>query len=298
MKHFFVSIPLILLMSCGPTEQPHVDLVSQQWIHGSVDCGSNSDPAIQVVQYNRDTWILRQNKCTNAEAPFMFLFLGEARALLMDTGATDDPAIFPLYETISTILSEWNAGRAEPVTLVVAHTHKHGDHYAADGQFVGKDNVSLVGLEVADIQAYFGIRQWPEEMVDFDLGERTVQIIPIPGHEEASIALYDESTGWLLTGDTFYPGRLYVKDWMAFKSSIARLVEFSHNNKIEYILGNHIEMSSTPGRDYKMGTLYQPNELPLPLTIADLEELHMELEQLGDIPARAVRDKFIIYPLE
>jgi hydroxyacylglutathione hydrolase len=299
MRYLFLIITLTILGSCAaPEEQPYVDLITQQWIHGSVDCGSNTDPAIQVVQYNHDTWILRQSKCTNYEAPFMYLFLGEDKALLMDTGATEDPAIFPLYETIAGILLEWNEGRPTPVELVVAHTHKHGDHYAADGQFADKDHVSLVGLEMADVQAYFGIDEWPDQVVDFDMGGRELQIMPIPGHQAASIAVYDESTGWLLTGDTFYPGRLYVKDWMAFKQSIARLVDFTRGKEIKYILGNHIEMSTTPGRDYKMGKLYQPGELPLPLSTADLGELHTKLEQLGDTPTRALRDKFIVYPVE
>jgi hypothetical protein len=42
-----------------------VDLNTQNWIHGSENCEENIDPPIQVVQYSSNTWILRQNKCTN-----------------------------------------------------------------------------------------------------------------------------------------------------------------------------------------------------------------------------------------
>ena len=252
---------LFLLWSCKPQVEEAVDLNAQNWIHGSENCEDNVDPPIQIVKYNSNTWILRQNKCTNYEAPFMFLFLGKDKALLMDTGATKEDDIFPLYKTVEQIISNWSEKNGE-VDLIVAHTHKHGDHFAGDGQFDGKPNTTVIGLEVEDVQASFKITNWPEEIVDFDLGNRLMKIIPIPGHEASSIAVYDTYTRILLTGDSFYPGRLYVEDWNAFKMSIERLVKFTNHNEISTILGNHIEMTQTPGVDYPVGTIYQQNESP------------------------------------
>ena len=220
---------LILILSCKPSIEETVDLNAQNWIHGSKNCEKNIDPPIQIVKYNSNTYILRQNKCTNYEAPFMFLFFGENKALLMDTGATKEDDIFSLYETVKGIINDWSEKNGE-VELVVAHTHKHGDHYAGDGQFKEKPNTTVIGLEVEDIQNSFKISNWPEEIVDYDLGNRLMKIIPIPGHQASSIAVYDTSTKILLTGDTFYPGRLYVKDWNAFKMSIERLVKFTPIN--------------------------------------------------------------------
>jgi len=40
------------------------------------------------------------------EAPFIFLFIGDDKALLMDTGATKKQDIFPLYETVKEIINE------------------------------------------------------------------------------------------------------------------------------------------------------------------------------------------------
>lgn len=288
---------LIITWSCKPSIEETVDLNVQSWIHGSKSCEDNVDPPIQIVRYNSNTWILRQNKCTNYEAPFMFLFFGEDKALLMDTGATKDDDIFPLYRTVKQIISDWSEKNGE-VELIVAHTHKHGDHYAADGQFEGKPNTTVVGLEVEDLKNFYQISNWPEEIVDFELGNRLMKIIPIPGHEASSIAVYDTSSQILLTGDTFYPGRLYVKDWNAFKKSIERLVKFTDNNKISTILGNHIEMTQTPGVDYPIGTIYQPKESQLPLDVFELKELSGALKKLGDTPTKEVHDSFIIYPVE
>jgi glyoxylase-like metal-dependent hydrolase (beta-lactamase superfamily II) len=272
------------------------DLNAQVWTSGAENCEENSDPAIQIVKYNRNTWILRQNKCTNYEAPFMFLFLGDEKALLMDTGASEEAETFPLYNTVNEIINDWSEKNGA-VELVVAHTHKHGDHHAADGQFEGKPNTTVIGLEADDLKEYFQISKWPQEIVEFDLGNRLMNIIPIPGHQASSIAVYDKSTNILLTGDTFYPGRLYIEDWLAFKQSIERLLEFTSNNDISYILGNHIEMTQTAGVDYPMGTIYQPDEHPLPLGVGELRELSNALTNLGTEPTREIHDSFIIYPV-
>ncbi|PWL39895.1 MBL fold metallo-hydrolase [Flagellimonas aquimarina] len=276
----------------------HVDLNEQNWIHGSEDCDENIDPSIQVVQYDQNTWILRQNKCLNFEAPFMFLFLGEDKALLMDTGATKEEEDFPLQATVDQIVSNWEKQQNKSIELIVAHTHKHGDHYAADGQFQGKPKTTLVGLEKNDVIDFFMFANWPNDIVEFELGNRALKVIPIPGHQEASISVYDPSSKLLLTGDTFYPGRLYMKEnnWSLFKESINRLVDFSKNNEIAYILGNHVEMSSKKGVSYPMGTTYQPEEHGLPLTKKDLLNLHSALIELGDNPTRGVYDNFVIYP--
>ena len=288
---------LIFVWSCKPSIEETVDLKAQNWIHGSENCEDNVDPPIQIVRYNSNTWIFRQNKCTNYEAPFMFLFFGKKKALLMDTGASEEENIFPLYETVKQIIGEWSEKNGE-VELIVAHTHKHGDHYSGDGQFKGKPNTTVIGLEVEDLQESFKITNWPEEIVDYDLGNRMMKIIPIPGHQTSSIAVYDTSTKILLTGDTFYPGRLYVKDWSAFKMSIERLLKFTDNNEISTILGNHIEMTQTPGVDYPIGTIYQPNESQLPLNVIELKELSSALTKLRDKPTKEVHDRFIIYPVD
>lgn len=296
-KFILLVSTLFLTWSCTPSTDETVDLNAQNWIHGSENCEQNTDPPIQVIQYTSNTWILRQNKCTNYEAPFLFLFIGDEKALLMDTGATEEEDIFPLYETVNDILNEWEVKNGK-VELIVAHTHKHGDHYAADGQFEEKANTTIVGLEVEDVKEFFKLSNWPNGIVNFDLGNRLMKIIPIPGHQASSIAVYDSSTKILLTGDTFYPGRLYVKDWGAFKKSIERLAEFTTHHEISYILGNHIEMTQTPGVDYPTGTIYQPNEHRLPLSINQLIALSEALNKLGEIPTRAVHDSFIIFPVD
>ena len=66
-KNIILFSAFIIFWSCKPSIEESVDLTAQDWIHGSENCEDNLDPPIQVVKYNSNTWILRQNKCTNYE---------------------------------------------------------------------------------------------------------------------------------------------------------------------------------------------------------------------------------------
>lgn len=296
-RKIWIAFVLLSAFSCKVFQKTTTtDLNKTKWISGSADCTVNTDPPIQVVQYNYNTWILRENKCVNYEAPFMFLFIGHKKALLMDDGATFSEDKFPIRKTVDSLVAKWEKANNNQVELIVAHTHSHGDHTAGDGQFRNQPNTTVVGLKVEDVQSFFKLENWPQETSKFDLGDRVMEIIPIPGHHKTSIAVYDNETKILLSGDSFYPGRLYVNDWQAFKASTQRLFDFTSTHKIAYILGNHIEMTNTPGKDYPIGTTFQPDEHILPLTIKNLSLLNATLINLGDKPARKTLDDLIIYP--
>lgn len=275
---------------------PLVDLATVQWIHGNADCATTTDPPIQVVRVDADTFVLRQSKCVHFEAPFLYLLIGAHTALLEDTGATQSASAFPIYETVRGLLDDVLQERGQAsIDLVVVHSHGHGDHVAADAQFSGRPGVTVVPANVAALQDAFGIATWPTDTGAIDLGGRVVDVIPIPGHQGAHVALYDRRNAWLLTGDSLYPGRLYVGAWSTYVASIGRLVDFVADKPVAHVLGTHVEMSTTPGNDYPIGTTYQPDEHPLPLSKDHLLELHDALQSLGG-PTYDVHDDFIVYP--
>jgi hydroxyacylglutathione hydrolase len=241
------------------------------WIHGAPVAARCADPPIQVHRYDPHTVIMRQSKAVHYEAPFVFLLFGNDRALLLDTGATADPAGFPLRCTVDSLVSEWLAEHPrESYELVVAHTHGHGDHKAGDPQFADRPYTTVVPPDLDAVRTFFGFSAWPGPNVTFDLGGRVLEILSIPGHHEASIATYDPWTGWLLTGDTVLPGRLLVQDYPAFQASLDRLVAFTKQRRVSHVLGCHVEMTGRPGRDFPFGATYQPGEVPPQLTVSDL----------------------------
>jgi hydroxyacylglutathione hydrolase len=112
-----------------------------------------------------------------------------------------------------------------------------------------------------------------------------------------SIAIYDPRTAVLLTGDTLYPGRLYVTDFPSFEASVARLIQFSEGKPVAQVLGNHIEQTSTPFLDYPVGTMYQPNEHELALTRGTLLELGDAVRSMhGTVKRLCMRD-FSVWPV-
>jgi hydroxyacylglutathione hydrolase len=261
------------------------------WYAGGPVCAGK--PALRVHAYTDDFYILRQPACTNYEKPFLYLLFGRDRALLLDTGAGG----LDVATTVDSLLGVWRRHRGRTVQLVVAHSHSHGDHVAGDSQFVGRAGVLIVGRDTAAVREFFGIRSWPDEMVSFDLGGRVLDVLPIPGHQAASLAFYDRRTGILLSGDTFYPGRLYVRDTAAYVRSIDRLVRFTRDRPITWILGTHIENTTRPGVDYPVGTVDQPEEHVLQLTRADLVALDSALAGMRGRLSRTVLPHFTIWPV-
>lgn len=278
----------------GSVSPAHIErgVLPATWYAGRATCATQP-PQFKVHAYNDDFFILRQPACTNYEKPFLYLVFGRGKVLLLDTGAgkIDVPA------AVDGVIKGWLARHnRQSIPLVVAHSHSHGDHVAGDTLFRDKPNVTLVGRDTAAVRTFFGITQWPGQIVQYDLGDRVLDVIPIPGHQPASIALYDRRTGILLSGDTFYPGRLYVRDQPAFIASIKRLVEFTRTRPISYILGTHIEEKSTPFEDYVVGTVDQPNEHVLQLSRGQLLELDAALDAMqGKLVRKGLAD-FTIWP--
>ena len=252
------------------------------------------EPDFQVHEYNPDFVILRQSGCSNFEKPFLYLLFGHDRSLLVDTGAKGAD----VASAVAAARQRWSAlhgGRTLP--LVVAHSHGHGDHTAGDAALAAALETTVVAATPESVERFFHLRDWPTASGTFDLGERVVDIVPIPGHERASIAIYDRRTGILLTGDTLYPGRLYVRDAPAFELSVRRLVDFTRDKVVTHVLGAHIENARTPYADYPEGTTSQPDEHSLELGRAHLLELLDGLQRMnGSIVRRAYRD-FTIWPL-
>jgi glyoxylase-like metal-dependent hydrolase (beta-lactamase superfamily II) len=257
------------------------------WMHGAADCTHNTDPELQVHAYNTTTYIIRQNKCLTFEAPFIYLLIGTRSALSLDTGATDTPA---LRDAIKRLIGD------KP--LVAAHSHGHGDHKASDDKFAEPAGITVVANTVEAQQAAFGITAWPDALGHAELGDRPLDVLAIPGHQETHIAIYDRQTGLLLTGDSLYPGLLFIRDWTGYRASMHRLAQFAKARPITHVLGAHIEMTSTPKVVYPYGTTYQPAEHALGLTLAQLVELDDALIQIGPTkPGKPIaHDDFIIDP--
>lgn len=261
------------------------------WIAGT----TASEPTTQVQRYDRDTYVIRQSVKTNFEAPFLYILFGKDRALLLDSGAGGTP----IRPAVEAVIAGWLADHHRAsIPLVVAHTHGHGDHRQGDAEFRARPDTTVVGLTPEELAAFFNLAEWPRYRQAFDLGGRVLEVIPTPGHQPAHIILYDRNTRLLFTGDTLYPGRLYVpvNRFADFRASLDRVVEAVGRRKVSHVLGAHVEMTTTPGKDLPQGALVHADEHVLELPYADLLELQEAVHVMGDKLVRDVHQDFIVTP--
>jgi len=253
------------------------------------------EPAFQVHRADAATVVLRQSITTHFEAPFLYLLLGAERALLLDTGATEDAGTRPLRAVVDALVDAWLAQHPHPgYGLVVAHSHAHDDHVAGDGQFSDRPATVVVGHDVAAVHAFFGLGA-DGTGGQLDLGGRRLEVVAVPGHHATSIAVHDPATRTVLTGDTVYPGRLHVDDATAFSRSLARLQALVRAHRVEHLLGAHVEMSDVPGVDHPRGSVRHDGEAPLPTTPAQLDDVVAATAGTGGVPGRYVFDDFAVW---
>jgi glyoxylase-like metal-dependent hydrolase (beta-lactamase superfamily II) len=275
--------------------------LSQPWLTGGPNCVTVPD--WQIHEYNQDFYILRESGCVDAEKPFLYLIFGDRAALLEDTGVgrrmpdgTRGAAI-PTAAVIQDVLAKWAARKHHaPVSLIVIHSHGHSDHIAADAQFEAMAGVKFIAASPEAVQKATGMAKWPTDRGQIDLGNRIVDVIPIPGHDVASIALYDRTTGNLLTGDSLYPGRLYVRETEipTYAASADRLVDFVRNHPIAHVLGTHVEEGDQPYYDYPKGSTYMPQEHALNLSRAHVFELADALHDMRIKPVTTAYPDFSV----
>src|SRR5512133_2696193 len=277
-----VAVSMSLLTATLTWSQPVPGSLDVHWNEGAPDCSATPQDALQVHTYEAQTFILRQSPCADFEANFLYLLIGSDKALLIDTGAVADPNAMPLAKTVLELLPDKDHKK---LPLLVAHTHRHLDHRAGDPQFASLPSVQVVPFDLEGVRAFFGFTNWPNGIGHIDLGGRTVDVIPTPGHNQTHVAFYDDRTGILFSGDFLLPGRLLIEDAGAYRESAVRVVDFLKARPLTHILGGHIELNAA-GRAYRFGSHYHPDEHRLELARANFTALPTALERFNGFYAR------------
>lgn len=264
-KTWFVI--LVAFLCAGSAEAQLVaGSMDVHWDQGAADCAKSTAAPLQVHAYNAQTYILRENLCATFEAPFIYLLIGSQKAMLIDTGDVADAAKMPLAKTVLDLLP--TAGGAK-LPLLVVHTHRHLDHRAGDGQFARLPNVQVVGFDIDSVRKFYNVADWPDGTAQIELGDRVVDAIPTPGHNETEVSFYDRQTGLFFSGDFLIPGRLLIDDTKADLGSAERVAAFVKDRPVSYVLGGHIEEDSS-GKLLPWQSLNHANEHVLQLTKDDL----------------------------
>ncbi|MCG3217669.1 MAG: MBL fold metallo-hydrolase [Candidatus Heimdallarchaeota archaeon] len=103
----------------------------------------------------------------------------------------------------------------------VIFTHSHYDHILGGAYLSQFDNVTFYASSLAAEhirkadKITLGTGLWGEQPMikvdkevsegdDFKLGDLTLKVLSTPGHSDGSICLYEQTKGWLFSGDTVF----------------------------------------------------------------------------------------------
>jgi glyoxylase-like metal-dependent hydrolase (beta-lactamase superfamily II) len=202
----------------------------------------NDEPWFEVYRIRPGVFAIYEPK--QFEEVISYLILGEKRAVLFDTGLG--------IGKISAVVA-----RLTPLPITVINSHTHFDHVGGNAEFKeiwnrdlpytrgnmrGESSVysrdalapeRLCGkLPPGVTEHSYKIRPWTSsqslrDCEHVDLGGRDLEVIFTPGHTPDSLSLFDRKNGLLFTGDTFYPGPIYLfvpeTDFAAYTGSVERL---------------------------------------------------------------------------
>ncbi len=216
-------------------------------MYSGLDAVTTSSDWFKVYTVGKDVYAIAEPY--NYEEVISYLILGTEKALLFDSG-NGLGSIYALVKELTNL----------PVTVL--NSHSHYDHIGGNHEF---DNIlalkteytlywakngwshDLVKNEVApdafckeklpniDTASYhikpFSISTFINDGHIIDLGERTLEVISVPGHTPDAIALLDKEHGYLWTGDTFYEATIWLffdgTDLKAYEKSIKKLADLS-----------------------------------------------------------------------
>lgn len=269
-----------------------------RWTYGSNVAAKNRDPRVQVVQYNEDSFVLRQNVCVHWEAPFTYLLFGNKGALLIDSGATANAKHYPLRETVDAIVTRWGQARGRSrVPLTIALTS--GEDIAQNQglvQFAGRPDTTIVPPPFDVMKQHYGFRSsWPSGTGAIDLGDRVIEVVPTPGTHKDGVAFYDPYCQILFTGDFLYPGKINISNDRDFVTSLERLKTFAADRTPKWILGGHIEMMFAPGRYYPRFATYKPYERILQLEPEVIDEALQYAREIQGKDMLLIRPDFVLF---
>jgi len=144
------------------------------------------------------------------------LFIGDARALLIDTGLGSAGSLKAVVESLTD----------KPVTLV--NTHADFDHLGNNAEF------GPAHMHPAEMTYYFQTAKpdacvtplWEGDVID--LGGLAFEVILIPGHTPGSIVLLDRENRILISGDSVSGGPVFMfgemRNFCAYIASMEKLI--------------------------------------------------------------------------
>jgi glyoxylase-like metal-dependent hydrolase (beta-lactamase superfamily II) len=238
---------------CSDLPHPHYDTLRRMAL---------PDTWFEVYQVAPYTFAIYEPR--QSEGTISYLIAGRQRAVLFDSGMGIGD-----IKKVATYLTK--------LPIVVINSHTHNDHVGGNWQFstiygmdtdftrknaqgssadaqqeISPDQVCGELPEGFDRKSYatkpWKISKYIHDGEVIDLGGRSVQVLATPGHTPDAICLLDKTYSLLFTGDTFYPGTIWLyrpeTDLNAYQHSIERLATLVP--ELRSVLGAHDFPAANP----------------------------------------------------
>jgi glyoxylase-like metal-dependent hydrolase (beta-lactamase superfamily II) len=276
------------------SDVPAPGTIGFRWIYGSNIAAKNKDPRVQVMQYNEDTYILRENICVHWEGPFSYLLFGNKGAILIDTGATAKPQWYPLRKTVDSIIARWEKMRGKrsiPLTVVMTSGEDIAQNQGLS-QFTDRPHTKLAPKSPAAVKSFYKFAVGSNSTAQIDLGDRKIEVIPTPGTHKDGVSFYDPYCDFLITGDLLYPGKIQISNDKDFVSSLERLQQWKNSHSVKWVMGGHVEMQFLPGKAYPRFYTYKPYERVLQMEPEMIDEALLYAKEVVGKQTVLVRPDF------
>ena len=148
--------------------------------------------------------------------------------------------------------------------------------------FTPFSNAQVVGFDIDSVRSFYHFTDWPDGLAQIDLGDRTVDVIPTPGHNETEVSFYDRNTGVFFSGDYLMPARLLIDGTRAELASAQIVAAFVRDRRVSFVLGGHIEMDAS-GDLFPWESQFHTHEHVLQMTKNDLLALPAAIRRFNGL---------------
>jgi glyoxylase-like metal-dependent hydrolase (beta-lactamase superfamily II) len=256
-----VSLLILCMAASAPAARPQT--ISPDWCknlprpeYKALERVLPNEPWFEVYKVQPGVFAIYEPK--QAEEVISYLIVGTKQALLFDTGM----GIANIHKLVTELTSR---------PVVVLNSHTHNDHVGGNSLFTfvfGMDTAFTrtnakgsradaqeelgPGMLCGDLPKGFDAKTYETKPWHISLlvhdgfkinlgGGHTLEIIATPGHTPDAISLFDSTDGLLFTGDTYYPGPIWLfrpeTDLDAYVASVKKLAAMEP--KVKLVFGAH-----------------------------------------------------------
>lgn len=148
---------------------------------------------LSISNLNQGVWVIE-----TTDKNTMYIVEGDDKAMLIDTGTKCHK-----LDSIIRLITQ------KPLYVVI--THQHPDHTGNVNDFAEMYYHAADTVLLSINEPFTGKTHFISDGDVFDLGNRKIEVVWMPGHTPGSVVLVDQKSGSCFTGDAFGSGQVWLQ---------------------------------------------------------------------------------------